>query len=168
MGSPKAGSKYQALYRHLQRQPNVEVELTFARIEALLGEPLPPSARTGRAFWSNRQAGLQATAWLAAGYRVSRVDLAGRRIVFRRRGAVSGSGSRARSTRWDAERVRALREHLGMNQAELADVLGVRQQTISEWESGLYHPTRARSKHLDLVAERASFPYLAAVRKGGG
>jgi DNA-binding transcriptional regulator YiaG len=55
--------------------------------------------------------------------------------------------------------VRALREHLGLNQEGLAEVLGVRQQTISEWETGVYAPSRASSKHLGLVAERADFGY---------
>lgn len=168
MGPPKAGSKYEPLYRHLQQQAKVEVELSFARIEALLGEPLAASARQGQAYWSNRQGGLQASAWLAAGYRVARVDLRRKRVVFRRRGAVAGGGRRGQPRPWDADLVRALREHLGMNQAQLAEVLGVRQQTISEWESGVYHPTRARSKHLDLVAERAAFPYRAGSGKPGG
>ena len=30
--------------------------------------------------------------------------------------------------------IHALRKSMGMNQSEFADVLGVRQQTISEWE----------------------------------
>jgi DNA-binding transcriptional regulator YiaG len=55
--------------------------------------------------------------------------------------------------------VRALREHLDLNQEGLAELLGVRQQTISEWETGLYAPSRGRSKHLDLVAERSGFGY---------
>jgi len=64
-------------------------------------------------------------------------------------------------SRWDGEGVRALREHLELNQAELAEVLGVRQQTVSEWETGVYAPSRGRSKHLDLVAERSDFGYAS-------
>ncbi len=55
--------------------------------------------------------------------------------------------------------VRALRGHLDVNQAELAEILGVRQQTVSEWETGVYRPTRGRSKHLTMVAEKAEFPF---------
>jgi DNA-binding transcriptional regulator YiaG len=58
---------------------------------------------------------------------------------------------------WEPDLIRALRAHLGLNQAGLADVLGVRQQTISEWERGSYSPTRASEHHLTLVAERAGF-----------
>ena len=60
---------------------------------------------------------------------------------------------------WDGQAVLALRRHMGLNQAGLAEVLGVRQQTVSEWERGSYAPTRARSKHLSLIAEKAAFPF---------
>jgi DNA-binding transcriptional regulator YiaG len=62
---------------------------------------------------------------------------------------------------WDSERIRALRCHLGLTQRELADRLGTRQQTISEWEIGLYKPRGASSTLLSIVAERAQFEYQA-------
>jgi len=62
---------------------------------------------------------------------------------------------------WDAGRVRALRRHLGLTQAELARELGTRQQTISEWETGLYRPRGLSDRFLSLVAERAGFRYEA-------
>jgi len=48
-----------------------------------------------------------------------------------------------------------------LTQAKLAKELGVRQQTVSEWEKGVYTPTRAFSKYLTIVAEKASFHYEA-------
>ena len=60
---------------------------------------------------------------------------------------------------WDSSKVKALREYLGLTQQQLAEELGVRQQTISEWEVGLYAPRRSTSKYLDLIAERAGFAY---------
>lgn len=57
--------------------------------------------------------------------------------------------------RWDARRVRLLRARLGLTQRELADELGVRQQTVSEWETGAYQPRGASARLLRLVAERA-------------
>ncbi len=60
---------------------------------------------------------------------------------------------------WDSERIRALRRHLGLTQRELAERLGTRQQTISEWELGLYKPRGASSTLLSIVAERAEFSY---------
>lgn len=61
---------------------------------------------------------------------------------------------------WKPEMIRALREHMDMTQRELADLLEVRQQTISEWETGLHTPHRSTQKTLSMVAERAGFPYL--------
>ncbi len=60
---------------------------------------------------------------------------------------------------WNSELIRALRLHMGLTQAGMAKELGVRQQTVSEWEKGIYTPTRASSKHLTLVAEKAAFRY---------
>ena len=69
--------------------------------------------------------------------------------------------SRRRRPAWDAGQVRALRRHLGLTQAELSDELGVRQQTVSEWETGAYQPRGASARLLSLVAERAAFRYAA-------
>jgi DNA-binding transcriptional regulator YiaG len=60
---------------------------------------------------------------------------------------------------WNADLIRALRAHMDLTQAQFAEHLGVRQQTVSEWETGVYAPTRATSKHLMLVAEKAGFTY---------
>jgi DNA-binding transcriptional regulator YiaG len=62
---------------------------------------------------------------------------------------------------WDSGRVRALREHMGLTQQGMADQLGTRQQTISEWETGMYQPRGASSTLLTMVAERAGFEYSA-------
>jgi DNA-binding transcriptional regulator YiaG len=64
-------------------------------------------------------------------------------------------------TEWDAEKIKALRDYLGLTQQQLAEELGVRQQTISEWEVGVYEPRRSTSKYLNLIAERAGFAYKA-------
>jgi len=61
---------------------------------------------------------------------------------------------------WTAERIAALRAELGLTQAEMADELGVRQQTVSEWETGRYLPRGASERVLAMLAERAR-PYEA-------
>jgi DNA-binding transcriptional regulator YiaG len=66
-----------------------------------------------------------------------------------------------RKPRWDAGGVRALRRHLGLSQQQLADELGTRQQTISEWETGVYQPRGMSERLLGLIAERSSFAYGA-------
>jgi len=58
---------------------------------------------------------------------------------------------------WDAARVRSLRTHLGETQAELAERLGTRQQTVSEWETGASRPRRMSGRLLHLVAEESGF-----------
>ncbi len=60
---------------------------------------------------------------------------------------------------WTPDQIRALREHMDLTQRELADLLEVRQQTISEWETGLHIPHRSTKKTLTIVAERANFVY---------
>ncbi|MEK7354218.1 MAG: helix-turn-helix domain-containing protein [Chloroflexota bacterium] len=72
---------------------------------------------------------------------------------------------RAGRRQWDSPRILALRRHLGLTQRELADRLGTRQQTISEWEIGLYTPRGASATLLSMVAERADFKYKASPGK---
>ncbi len=152
----KTDSKYYALFDYLRHSDGMEVTLSFSEIETLIESQLPPSARSTRAFWSNRaQGGLQAAAWLKARYRVVKLDLQGGKIIFRRIKMRYSARPANITPRWDGEMVRALRSHLHMSQVELAEILGVRQQTISEWETGAYMPTRGRSKHLTMVAEQA-------------
>lgn len=60
---------------------------------------------------------------------------------------------------WDAVRVKALRAFLGMTQQMFANELGVRQQTVSEWEKGIYRPRGATVTLLNLIAERVGFKH---------
>ena len=60
---------------------------------------------------------------------------------------------------WDRGRIRALREHLGLTQVEMAGQLGIRQQTVSEWETGQYEPRGTSVTVLRMVAERSRFEY---------
>ncbi|TET41241.1 MAG: helix-turn-helix domain-containing protein [Dehalococcoidia bacterium] len=62
---------------------------------------------------------------------------------------------------WSKEEIRALRQHLNLTQMKLADELGTRQQTISEWEKGLYRPRGASATLLNIIAERSGFTYKA-------
>lgn len=160
MRTVKPGSKYAGLYEHLRLHPEPSVRLTMPEIEEILGAPLPGAARSSRGFWSNRRGGHQSSAWLEAGFHVQEIDLDGERIGFVRRSRAYKVRMESGEVRWDGGLVLALRSHMGLNQAELADELGVRQQTVSEWESGRYEPSRGRSKHLSLIAEAAGFDYI--------
>ena len=63
---------------------------------------------------------------------------------------------------WDAGRVRRLREHLGLTQEEMSELLNARQQTISEWERGRHRPRGPSARLLSYVAEDSEFEYGAA------
>jgi DNA-binding XRE family transcriptional regulator len=64
--------------------------------------------------------------------------------------------------KWDADSIRDLRRHLEMTQQEMSHELGVRQQTISDWECGYHQPRGGMSRLLSIVAERAGYGYLVA------
>jgi len=66
---------------------------------------------------------------------------------------------------WDSRKIQALRRHLGLTQSELSDKLGTRQQTISEWETGMYRPRGASATLLSIIAEQAKFKYQAGTTK---
>jgi len=157
----KEGSKYQPLLEHLCGSNQHEVTLTFAQIETLMNEALPESARSKRAWWSNRTKGaLQASAWMEAGYRVEDVDLDRQQVTFRK-STINYQVQRVGDTvLWNSQLIKALRLHMGLTQAEFAQRLGVRQATVSQWENSAYEPTLATSKYLTLIAEQARFPIL--------
>jgi DNA-binding transcriptional regulator YiaG len=69
------------------------------------------------------------------------------------------SGKKQLQPNWDRERIQALRQHLGLTQQQLAEKLGTRQQTISEWEKGIYQPRGTSTTLLNMVAEQAQFKY---------
>ena len=70
-----------------------------------------------------------------------------------------GDEIKGKRNQWDGEKIHALRIHLRLTQNEMAEQLGTRQQTISEWEKGMYCPRGASSTLLSIVAERAKFKY---------
>jgi DNA-binding transcriptional regulator YiaG len=66
---------------------------------------------------------------------------------------------------WTHEEILALRQHLNLTQTRLAEELGTRQQTISEWETGMYRPRGASATLLSIIAERSGFTYKARERQ---
>lgn len=75
-------SSYAPLGEHLRTLDAAEVTLSFAHVETILARPLPTSARKHRAWWANSATHSQAVVWLAAGWRVGTVDLAGGAVSF--------------------------------------------------------------------------------------
>jgi len=66
---------------------------------------------------------------------------------------------RRNKAQWSKDDIKALRQHLNVTQVKLAEKLGTRQQTISEWERGMYRPRGASATLLSIIAERSGFTY---------
>ncbi len=79
-------SKYEPLRKFLTSATQSEIPMTFAEIEKVIGDRLPPSQRI-RAWWSNNPTNnVMTKEWLAAGFKTEQVDIEGRKLIFRRVG----------------------------------------------------------------------------------
>jgi DNA-binding XRE family transcriptional regulator len=58
---------------------------------------------------------------------------------------------------WNKQTIRGLRKFLRLSQSAFSQQLGVRQQTVSEWETGVYEPRGASTTLLNMVAMSAGF-----------
>jgi hypothetical protein len=86
-------SKYDPLRTYLENQRFDEVPMTFREIEKVIGFRLPEKSQQHRAWWSNNASNSVMTkAWLEAGYKTERVDMAGRKLVFKRSRDRRGGG----------------------------------------------------------------------------
>ena len=79
-------SIYDGLARHLSQQRGPTRTMAFSAVAATLGRPLlTEPAYTSRHWWANDRDHTQArNGWLAAGWLVETVDLAGGVVIFRR------------------------------------------------------------------------------------
>lgn len=78
-------SKYDELGRFLSGQFQAEVPMTFSEIERVTGAKLPPKAQNQRAWWSNNPSNnVMTKIWLDAGFETAQVDIASRKLIFRR------------------------------------------------------------------------------------
>lgn len=162
----KPGSKYYPLFEYLKRchleradsSEPAELTLTLAEIERLIRNRLPASARL-RSWWSNRDSvsAAQAAAWIQAGYHVEAVDFERQTVTFREFQTEYVVQRQGDTILWNQDAVRALRKHMSLTQAKFAQELGVRRQTVSEWENGVYEPDRSTAKHLERVAQQQRF-----------
>jgi hypothetical protein len=80
-------SRYAPLARWLQQQSlrQEKLTLTFSKIEEILGESLPTSARQHRSWWANDSVGhVQSRQWLDAGWRVANIAMSEGNVTFAR------------------------------------------------------------------------------------
>ena len=155
----KPGSKYYPLFEHLQKCDEEATTLTFTKIETVLNNTLPASAFKRKNWWSNRDSdsALQAKAWVSAGYHIDVVDLTQKTVTFRKFKAEYNIQKKEGAIVWQQDAIKALRKHMSLTQAQFAQELGVRRQTVSEWENGVYDPDRSTTKFLELIAKQADF-----------
>ena len=71
--------KYTPLEQYLTALPSDkrDVTLSFAQIERILNDRLPPSAHKYQAWWANQKKGnhVEAHAWMDAGWKVDTVNI---------------------------------------------------------------------------------------------
>ena len=155
----KPGSKYYPLFEHLQKCNEGEITLTFKEVETIIENLLPASALNKKNWWSNRDSAnaLQAKAWVSAGYHIESVDLTNKTVVFCKFQAKYNIQKKDGAVVWQQDAIKALRKHMSLTQAQFAQELGVRRQTVSEWENGVYDPDRSTTKFLELIAKQTKF-----------
>ena len=134
-------SRYAPLTAYLRKSGRAEIPMTFDDLEEVIGSKLPPSASTHRAWFSNNPTSNPMTrAWLAAGYRSADVDMAKRKLVFRK--IVSEQPvAEPREIAGSMPTAAELREIAGSipTAAELREIAGMpeRQASLQELESKL-------------------------------
>lgn len=160
----KPGSKYYPLFKHLQNRKDKEITLSFAEIESLMEDALPVSARCRKNWWSNRDSAsaLQAGAWIQSGYHVAVVDLNRQSVTFQPFQATYNIQRQDGEIEWTSDAIKALRCHKGLNQEDFANELGVRRETVSEWENSKYEPDRSKRKLLSFIAKEVNFEELSS------
>ncbi len=113
------GRKYRKLYAHLLSLSSQEWETTFADVEAIIGDKLPPAARTHRAWWANDVSHTHGKAWLAAGWKTAEVDMDAQTLLFRREDFYSPDGQSV-STNDALDALDQLQTALGVRGVDLA------------------------------------------------
>jgi hypothetical protein len=76
--------KYDSLGSFLRDQKASAIPMTFVEVERVIGHPLPRSSQYP-AWWSNNPSNnVMTQVWLDAGFKTEHVDVAGKKLVFRR------------------------------------------------------------------------------------
>jgi len=78
----KSKGKYKNLSDYLANSGKEIVDLTFAEIEEIMQDELPPCAREHRANWSNTTTISLTRSWMSVGYRTTMVDLPNEKVRF--------------------------------------------------------------------------------------
>jgi len=84
--STRRRSKYAYLRDYLVRRAKYSsyARLSFKKIEEIIGDRLPSSAFSNLRWWSNSHSQSQSDAWLSVGWRVEKVELEKKEVVFKK------------------------------------------------------------------------------------
>ncbi len=78
-------SKYQSFEDYLRALRTREWRTSFRKIERIIGNILPPSARAYPAWWSNNPSNnVMTNSWLSAGWQTENLDIPGEKVTFRK------------------------------------------------------------------------------------
>ncbi len=102
---------YEPLGQYLKKNGSGHIAMTFREVETVIGRKLPASAYRHRPWWANEERGhSHAKAWLGAGYETEQVDMAGKKLVFKRVAAPDTRGSSALSGMSESDRMFKIEE----------------------------------------------------------
>ncbi|NWG10239.1 hypothetical protein HXY33_00565 [Candidatus Bathyarchaeota archaeon] len=98
--SPKSGSKYDALSRHLKFRSAFTdtVRLSFSQIDGIISDNLPMSAYRTESWWNNTPTNVHAKGWLDAGWTVQEANLKDGYIIFKKSKVVKAKSFRKRTS----------------------------------------------------------------------
>ena len=139
----RAGTKYSNLSNYLARRARYtkRVTLSFSKIEEIIVNELPYSAKTDKNWWSNARGSAHTESWLGVGWRVENVDLEERLVVFTRpnllpkkRRRKEPSESRPVLSTPKRKRRKLSKTKLAILQARLSNIERKRQLTKSKWK----------------------------------
>ena len=74
-------NKFQPLMEYFENCDRSSITLSFEEIEKIIGDSLPPSARSWPAWWANDKTHTQSAAWLDTGYKAS-INAAENSVTF--------------------------------------------------------------------------------------
>jgi hypothetical protein len=121
--------KYEPLTHYLENQSGEIWDAKFSDVERVLGFSLPPSAHEYPAWWANQEPGhSQTKGWRDAGWETGRVDLAAKKVRFKRcrpgAGGVRTRPGASGSALWDkAHRLSGIKDRDALIEAALTALI---------------------------------------------